>query len=48
MKAEFTMHISVTERNVIKQQIDKFYSNPEGMEQENGGDNTQVDDNTQE
>lgn len=78
MKAEFTMHISVTERNVvlttdtnnmqgvdtqlainiykalegtrgrIKQQIDKFYSNPEGMEQESGGDSTQVDDNTQE
>ena len=78
MKAEFTMHISVTERNVvlttdtnnmqgvdtqlainiykalegtrgrIKQQIDKFYSNPEGTEQQNGGDSTQVDDNTQE
>ena len=78
MKAEFTMHISVTERNVvlttdtnnmqgvdtqlainiykalegtrgrIKQQIDKFYSNPEGMERESGGDSTQVDDNTQE
>ena len=78
MKAEFTMHISVTERNVvlttdtnnmqgvdtqlainiykalegtrgrIKQQIDKFYSNPEEMEQESGGDSTQVDDNTQE
>jgi len=78
MKAEFTMHISVTERNVvlttdtnnmqgvdtqlainiykamegtrgrIKKEIDKFYSNPEGMEQESDGDNTQVDDNTQE
>lgn len=78
MKAEFTMHISVTERNVvlttdtnnmqgvdtqlainiykamegtrgrIKKEIDKFYSNPEGMEQKSGGDNTQVDDNTQE
>ena len=78
MKAEFTMHISVTERNVvlttdtnnmqgvdtqlainiykamegtrgrIKKEIVKFYSNPEGMEQDNGGDSTQVDDNTQE
>lgn len=78
MKAEFTMHISVTERNVvlttdtnnmqgvdtqlainiykamegtrgrIKKEIDKFYSTPEGTEQQNGGDSTQVDDNTQE